>query len=304
MKALTFAGFNVLTLANNHIMDYGTRGLQDTMDLCNELGVEFLGAGNNLLEASQPLIKKLKGHSIAFLNFAENEFSTTFGMQPGANPLDPVSNFHAIRKAKQEADFVIVIIHGGHENYSLPSPRMKEQYRFMVEAGADAVVGHHTHCYSGFELYLEKPIFYSIGNFLFDSSGKRNMPWNFGFAVQFKIQDQKLDFEIIPFEQNNENPGVRVLSNEKKKQFDENIHALNAVIADDSELERRFNTFVNSVKKQYTSFLEPHSNKYLFALQNRRFLPSFLSKKKGLLYKNLISCESHREVLLKIIVPE
>jgi poly-gamma-glutamate synthesis protein (capsule biosynthesis protein) len=269
--------------------------------LCKNSGIEYLGAGKSYEEASLPLIKKIKGKTVAFLNFAENEFSTTFGSQPGANPLDPVKNYHAVRKAKQEADTVFVIIHGGHENYALPSPRMKEQYRFMVEAGADAVIGHHTHCYSGYELYLGKPIFYSLGNFLFDSPGKRNSPWNFGFAVQFRLTDQKLDFEIIPCEQNNGKPGVWALNSHERRLFRETIQSSNTVIDNDVELEKRFNNFVDSIKKQYISFLEPHSNKYLFALQNRRLFPSFLSRKKRLLYKNLIQCESHREVLLKII---
>ena len=77
-----------------------------------------------------------------------------------------------IQIAKEDNDLVIVIVHGGREHYQLPTPKQRERFRFYADAGADFVVGHHTHCYSGYEIYKGKPIFYSLGNFIFDYKKK------------------------------------------------------------------------------------------------------------------------------------
>jgi poly-gamma-glutamate capsule biosynthesis protein CapA/YwtB (metallophosphatase superfamily) len=131
--ALKHAGFNLLTLANNHIMDYGEKGLADTIQLCRKNNISTIGAGSNLNEASKFFYQEVKGIKLAFLNFTENEWSTTNGKEPGANPLNPIINHYAIKIAKEKADFVFVIVHGGHEMYELPSPRMKETYRFFID---------------------------------------------------------------------------------------------------------------------------------------------------------------------------
>ena len=90
---------------------------------------------------------------IAILNFCENEWSIAEDDSPGANPMDIIDNTNHIREAKASHDKVIVIVHGGHEYYNLPSPRMQKQYRFYADQDADIVVGHNTHCISGSEMY-------------------------------------------------------------------------------------------------------------------------------------------------------
>ena len=85
------------------------------------------------------------------------------------NPLLPIQQFYKIQEAKENADYVLVIVHGGIEHYQLPTSRMIETYRFFIDAGADAVVNHHQHCYSGYERYKSKPIIYGLGNLLFDN---------------------------------------------------------------------------------------------------------------------------------------
>ena len=124
------------------------------------------GQKEDLVEQYIAFVRKMvKGDvNIAVLNFAENEWSTASSDKPGANPINPISNFNSINITKESVDIVIVITHGGHEMYRLPSPRMKELYRFYIDAGADIVINHHTHCTSGYEKYNGKFIFYSIGN--------------------------------------------------------------------------------------------------------------------------------------------
>lgn len=300
-EVLKHAGINMVTLANNHIMDYGKAGLVSTIKACTSAGIDYVGAGNNSEHSRQPFVTEVRGIRWAFINVAENEFGTTRDDSPGAHALNPVQNFYRIREVRDVVDYVIVIIHGGHENYPLPSPRMKETYRFFVDAGADTVVGHHPHCYSGYEVYRNAPIFYSLGNFLFDKKHASSVGWNEGFMVEFTVGSDGLKFEIIPYRQNGEKTGLRPLNADEMSTFEKNISRLNNIIADDGELENRFNEFCEVSRNLYNSYVEPHSNKYLHALRNRNLFPSLLSQRKKRLLLNLTRCEAHRDVLIKVL---
>src|SRR5690606_16683331 len=114
---------------------------------------------------------------------------------------DVIDNVRQIKREKQISDKVIVIVHGGHEYYNLPSPRMVKQYRFYAENGADLVVGHHTHCISGHETYNGVPIFYSLGNFLF-TKPSRHQSWYNGLVLEIFVDKfQDIDVKIHPVRQ-------------------------------------------------------------------------------------------------------
>jgi poly-gamma-glutamate synthesis protein (capsule biosynthesis protein) len=299
-NALSYAGFNLVTLANNHIMDFGKQGLLDTFSALRSEEIEYIGAGKNLEEAKQPIYKEIKGKVLAFLNIAENEWSTTHGNDFGASPLNPVQNYYMIREAKKKADYVFVIVHGGHEMYPLPSPRIKETYRFFVDAGADAVIGHHTHCYSGYEKYKTGYIFYSLGNFIFDKGNKGNRLLNEGYAVRLDIMNGDVFIKIIPYIQNGEQVGIYILDDDEESRFLEKVNELNEIILDDAKLKDQFDRFCIE-RKAINFYLEPHNNLIIHFLQKHKLLPSFLTKAKRLLLKNLIRCESHREVVLNLL---
>jgi poly-gamma-glutamate capsule biosynthesis protein CapA/YwtB (metallophosphatase superfamily) len=298
--ALSFANVNLVAMANNHIMDYGGEGMLSTIDTCRNAGIATVGVGKNLTEARKPFVITIKGRKIAVLNFTENEWSNTHGDQPGANPLDLVKNFRDIREARDTADFVLVVFHGGNEFYELPSPRLKETLRFFADAGASAVVAHHTHTISGYEVYKDTPIFYSIGNFCFDWQDQRNSFWNVGFAVRLKIAEH-VSFEVLPFKQNDTNPGIFRLTEEETKRFDEKIHHLSMIIADDAKLKAKFDEYCKSKAYVYNLYLEPYRNQWLAALRKRKLIPSFFSRQKKRLLLNITRCEAHRDVLLKYL---
>lgn len=300
IDALKFAGVNVVAMANNHIKDFGSEGLLETITRCKANGIETIGVGSNLTEARKPFVTSIKGLRIAILNLTENEWSNTNGDEPGANPLDIIKNFDDIREAKKNNDAVIIVFHGGNEFYELPSPRLKETFRFFVDAGASAVIAHHTHIVSGFEVYKNAPIFYSLGNFCFDWIEKRNSFWNIGFAVRLKLKkDNHVSFDTIPFRQNDDVPGIHLLSESERKNFDRNLERLNAIIADDALLKARFMTFCAEKKIIYDIYMEPFRNKWLASLYKRGWVPSFFSKQKKRLQLNIVRCEAHRDVLLQ-----
>ncbi|MFZ2340224.1 MAG: CapA family protein [Bacteroidales bacterium] len=297
---LAKAGFNVVTLANNHIMDFGSAGLQQTLEVCRSNGILCVGAGENLEQSRKHLVVEIDTYKVAIVNFTENEFSTTHGSNPGANPLNIVENYREIKKAKDFADYIIVIVHSGNEMYDLPSPRIKETFRFFAEAGASAVIGHHPHVPGGFEIHNQVPIFYSLGNFVFDYPGVKDRRWNLGYAVELYLGDES-GFRIIPFEHSLNQPGIRVLKEDEEKSFNQHLAALNSIILDDSLLNKEYNEFCKKNKNLYFSYLEPHSISLLHYLRNRNLFPSFLTKRKKKTYLNLFRCESHRDVIENLL---
>lgn len=299
VKAIVFGKFNMITLSNNHIMDFGEKGLMSTIRLFEQNNIDFLGAGKNLEEASRILFKKIKGKLFAFLNFSEIEFSTATLNYAGSNPLNPVKNYYDIKSAREKADFVIVIVHGGHENYSLPSPRMVETYRFFVDVGADIVVGHHTHCFSGYEKHNKGLIFYSLGNFIFDSNNERNSDWNYGYGIKFFINERKISFKVIPYKQCNELPGVFQLENSEYKDFEKKLSDLNLTISQESELLKEWWMFSNKVRSFYLTSFECINSKIYKLLREKRLIPGTLTKKKKLQLLNFISCEAHRDLSIE-----
>lgn len=304
IELLRAGGFNLLTLANNHILDYGEAGLKSTIELCQQNNIEVLGAGENIQQARKIYYKVIANIKIAIINFAENEFSTTNSNNAGANPLDLINNYNDIKNAKENSDYVFVVIHGGHEGYNLPSPRMKKTYRFFVDAGASAIICHHTHCYSGYEIYKKSPIFYSLGNFIFDHKMYQNdYKWTSGYTVRFNINKDKLNFDIHPYRQNTDKTvGVRLLNSKEKIEFEKDLIKINNIIADENLLQSSFMEFEESRMSGYLNYLEPFTyNKYYSYLFHKKIIPSILSKKKKRLLLNLIRCEAHRDMLMQIL---
>jgi poly-gamma-glutamate capsule biosynthesis protein CapA/YwtB (metallophosphatase superfamily) len=305
VKALQYAGVNVVAMANNHIKDYGSEGLLETIKYCEAAGIKTVGAGQSAETARKPLYVEAKGIKVAILNITENEWSNTHGTEVGANPLDLVKNFNDLREAKEHSDFVIVVYHGGNEFYELPSPRLKETLRFFVDAGASAVIAHHTHIISGYEIYQQAPIFYSLGNFCFDWPDKRNSFWNLGFAVRLRLaKSQKINFDILPFKQNDEVAGVHTLSLKEGVSFDQNLNKLNAIIANDKVLEEKFHDYCEEKKIIYQIYMEPYRNNFLASLYKRGLIPSLFSIQKKRLHLNIVRCESHRDVLMRMLTKE
>ena len=300
IKLLSYAKIDVVAMANNHILDLGEEGVISTLDLCRKENIETIGVGRNSQDARAYLKKDIKGKTVAVLNFSDNEFITTPQGNAQANPVSPIRNFYDIQKAKKECDFVILIIHAGNEFYHLPSPRTKELYRYYVDAGANAVIAHHTHCFSGYEVYKDSPIFYGLGNFIYDDPTKKNTDWNEGYVVKLNL-NQKINFEIIPLRQGGEMPGVFKLSNKERDVFTQKIESLSSVIANDLELEKSFAVYCQSVENMYNAFLEPYWGRYIHKLKSLGLFPQLLNKRKRLLYLNLIRCDSHRDVLLRML---
>lgn len=298
------AGFDLLTLANNHILDYGEFGLSETLRTIEFESMKFVGAGLNKVQARKPFKIQIKGKTIGVINVAENEFSTfNERREYGANPIDLIENFYDIQNFKKEVDFLFVIVHGGREHYNLPSPEFKKTLKFYAEAGANAVVAHHTHCVSGFENHNGVPIFYGLGNFVFNNIGNNRPLWNIGLAVQFHIsEDNKCSFDLLSFNQcKGDNYGIELHQKKEKESFLNQLNTINKIIQDENLLRKKWLEYVENQRNAYLRHIFI-KNSLVKKLVNRKILPEslFINENHKVLLSNLIRCETHREIILNI----
>lgn len=297
-EAFAYAGFNIATLANNHVLDYGVGGLNHTVKLLESNNIKTVGIGRDIESASQPLLISLSNQKVAIINCCEHEFSLATDNSAGANPIDPVKLFYDINDAKQKADKVIVIAHGGHEHYNLPSLRMQNLYRYLIDRGADMVVNHHQHCFSGFEQYNGKMIFYGLGNLCFDRLGKSNEPWNRGYAILLSVEDE-ISYTIIPYDQFSDNPEILIL---KQGFYDKEIENLNRIISDRALLKEYQEKYFNETSKYFRNRFEPFNNRIISSLRSRGFFPYLIGRERMAMIENISLCESHKEKLEHMFV--
>lgn len=299
VAVLKHAGFKGVTLANNHFRDFGNEGVKRTIAELDKVGLDHVGGGNSIEEASDILLKRIDGKVVAFINICENEFSIASSNRGGSAPLDIVDMYHRIKVAREKADFVVVIVHGGHEHFQYPSPRMKKLYRFFVESGADAVVNHHQHCYSGGEMYMGKPIIYGLGNFCFDHPKKRAGIWNEGYMVILNFSDSCIQYNLIPYIQCDEKPIVEVMEGDKFNSFWESFQSISNTIGDDERLREVNNEFIKRRSSALLSPFTPYLNEYVQLAAGRRFIPFLIPKKKMAKMLGVIQCEAHRDILIE-----
>lgn len=289
-------------MANNHILDYGAKGLLDTFESLNKYKIDFVGAGRSLSEAAKPLTLEKDGLRIAILNFCENEWSIAEPDSPGANPMDIIDNANQIKYARELADYVIVIVHGGHEYYNLPSPRMQKQYRFYADNGADAIVGHHTHCIGGYENYKGVPIYYSLGNFLF-TKNTANPDWYIGLILEIELGKNELKTNLHPVCQEKGSFELYLPKGQEKEEILNRVHSYAEIINNESLLEQSWEQYITFKTKEYLDYWSPISfikNRYLRGALNKLGI-DFKNKKELSLFLNLMRCEAHSDLSKEII---
>ena len=169
-------GVDIVSLANNHVYDYGEISLLDTLDTLNEIGMPYAGAGRNLEEAMRPVHFEVDGIDIAFICATQierldnpNTKGATENSAGVFRCLNVEKLLQAVRSAKQESDFVVVFIHWGTESTDELDWAQKDQAPKIAEAGADLIIGAHPHVLQPIGYAGEVPVVYSLGNFLFNS---------------------------------------------------------------------------------------------------------------------------------------
>ncbi|MFC6955382.1 CapA family protein [Halorubellus litoreus] len=249
---LDAAGFDCVTLANNHAMDYGADGLFGTIAECEDSGLTTVGAGDTEDAAMMPVRFDVNGTSVAIFSFCEREFGTADADAPGTAWLHHPETLERVRST--EADVVVVNAHGGVEFVPVPPRHHRRRLRELVDAGADLVVGHHPHVPQGWEVYDDAPIFYSLGNFLFPMPDRPSTQSGLAIDVTF-ADDAVSEVTLIPTETVDDT----VLAAGDRFDADERlsyVHRLAEVTAD-SETHRAFwqSVAVDVFQQRYTRWL-------------------------------------------------
>ena len=295
---------DITTLANNHILDYDQQGVIETLDFCKNHNISTVGAGKNKIEASKPLVLETTKGKIGIINIAENEWASATENTSGANGMNVIEDFYAIREIKKKCEFVIVIVHGGHEYYNLPSPRIQKQYRFYVESGADLVISHHTHCISGMEVYNNKEIYYGLGNFLFTINSEYE-DWYKGIVLDLEISENKqMVTKPIFVRQSKKDFSLSLVKGEEKNILNRKFIEYSELIKNESELNQSWFNYINEKKKLYDSYWSPLSffqNKYTKYILSKIITNNLSIKKGKTLFLNLLRCESHADLSKEIL---
>jgi len=192
VQGLIDANIGVLSVANNHIFDYGREAFLDTLAVLNLSGIDAVGGGVNFEDAHRTLVRDMKGTKVAFLAYT-NLLPRSFGEKdsvPATSYLDEEIMKHDIGAAKTLADIVVVSFHWGDE-YSTKHNDWQERIAHeAVDAGATLVVGHHPHVVQEVEEYHGGYIAYSLGNFIFDQNFSPDT--NKGLILEVKVDDKKI----------------------------------------------------------------------------------------------------------------
>lgn len=201
VKALQGAGFDAMNLANNHFSNQGKVGMLLTFDTLSSNNIGYFGAGRNFSEAHEPYIKKINDFRIAFLGYSDSDVLPANSIATETNPGLAVMDIEQLKidvlNTKKQADLTLVSMHSGTEYTPYPNNRQKEFARAAIDAGADMVFGHHPHVVQGTEIYKDKTIIYSLGNFVFDQPWSRETQQ--GLIAKLKFTGKKLEtMNLIP----------------------------------------------------------------------------------------------------------
>lgn len=216
-------GFNLFSIANNHVFDWGEEGFKKTKTI---LGDQSFGAGS-YDEAYTVKVCEVKGIKVGFLALSYAAYTGVFddvlqhkGL--GCAYINDLRVNHDIMEAKKHVDFLFVLPHDGIEYIDVPLPETIARYRDFIDYGADGVIASHPHCPQGWEEYKGKPIFYSLGNFLFNSKEgydyrATNRPhWYEGLCVVIELEGEKLAYQVFNTK-NEENIKLSLDSSETRR---------------------------------------------------------------------------------------
>jgi len=200
---LVRAGFDVLNVANNHIMDRGSSGFHDTLKVLNKHGLLFIGARNRTFNNSWAIVER-KGIRLGFLGYGGGLCAPEQGIWINRIQLPDIMK--DIECIKQKCDHIIISLHWGIEKVFYPSPKQLVLARRLIDVGATVILGHHPHVIQGIEKYKSGLIAYSLGNFQFafdpkECSNENNKRTNQSFILKIRINKQEIEsYDIVPVE--------------------------------------------------------------------------------------------------------
>lgn len=232
VKIFQELGIDIVTLANNHALDYGREALSDTFFTLESANIRYVGAGENLDRAKKLEVIEAQGKRIGFLGASRvipvSDWNAGKNISGMLTTYSPDILLEEIKKGKEQCDFLIVYVHWGEEKENMPEDYQKIMARQYIDAGADAVVGSHPHVMQGVEYYKKKPILYSLGNYIFTTRTRQCSLAKLKFKENGEIGVQFLPFEASSFP-------IRLMREEEKKEFFTYMESISFGITIDEE---------------------------------------------------------------------
>lgn len=272
---LSRAGFNILNFANNHIMDYGELGLENTENNTKQFGI--IGASTESKKIYQVYIEDIRNKKIGYISVAENGFGcATSDTYAGYAWMHWNGLNELIRNARNKVDVLIINCHAGAEHWRHPLPELRKLYRSWVNMGADIIIGHHPHIVQGWEKYQKGFIFYSLGNFYFDAQIGTHHSKTIGVSLMI---DQNNDIEKkISYFERDINTGILKFSEDKS--YIKDLDVCNEEL-EKSEFYDEYisNECVKAYNKMYRSY---------YARVNGLYIGGLKAKLKSFVRRNII----------------
>ncbi|HON91254.1 MAG TPA: CapA family protein [Sedimentisphaerales bacterium] len=307
-SAMKAAGVSVVSLANNHAFDYGLDGVEETRSALDRHSIKWLGVGENAEKAKAPLFIDLDGVRLGLVVYAEHEFNWQGDDRWCTSMLEPAENVLQIQEVAGRCDALVVLIHGGPENWHYPSPRIVKICRAFARAGASAVLVAHAHAIMGSEVHQGVPIVYGLGNFLFHSSETKPLSWRLGLVARLRVgQKGVVRIEHVPILADAETGCLRLCAAEKQSAFDEFYGTLCEPLANMAHIEEQWRLFCAAQVPHLTKEILKGLMAMCPGAVTQRILPrgkppheaSYYRKGASLL-RGLTTCENHQDMLKEI----
>jgi poly-gamma-glutamate synthesis protein (capsule biosynthesis protein) len=230
-KVLISLGFDAFTIANNHTMDCGADGLNETLAFLNQNNIEHFGAGENLQNARQPLIVERNNIKIGLLGYSQPELDAAETQRAGISPLRKQAILEDIANLKPQVDNVVLVLHEGYEFQNYPRLDFLNLCRELAQSGVDLICGHHPHVMHGMETVGNCLILYSLGNFWFDLSYHRRIPQTRNSTIAHVSFDQNgpVVLKLTPTIMDDESR-LHVAQGETRKNILQHLKDISAVL--------------------------------------------------------------------------
>ena len=276
-------GVNYCGLSNNHIFDFGKKGIEDTFAALEACGIGYTGFGKSYEDSRKDLIIDNGKERGCIIAVCEHEYSYALENRMGSRPYDEYDTPADVRRAKAENDRVIVIYHGGKEYCRYPSPRLYKLCHALADSGADAVICQHSHCIGCYEEYNGCHILYGQGNFHFEYEDEKSEGWGSCLAVDYDTESGEMAFTPIV---SNQKGGIRLAD---KKESAEILRSLEKRSKElhNGEWKNGWNRFCHSVSEKYNKAVAEAGSESSTYRQNHKFA-------------HYIDCEAHLDVLREL----
>jgi hypothetical protein len=295
-------GVSAVTLANNHIMDGDIRGIESTLSILNKSNIDFFGFDDPSFLLKKPLIRlNSGGKELSIISAAEEEFNGPSEFGCGANLIDPINLWTLVTEELGKGRCVIVVLHGGIEYEHIPPPWLRKLCHWLIDLGVTAIITHHPHVPGYIEIYNEKPIAWSLGNFWF-SRGISKIFWNkVGYVFELSFDEHgTIDWKTYPYYSDYEEGIIRELKHGEMSRWNILIEDIQHVLGDTEAYSQWWDGLIKTKRREYQERYSlayfPH---FIGSVLDQLLIMFKFENQWRLWQLNGLRCKSHREIWIQ-----